>query len=65
MLSTRTGWNSAGDLDPELSARTRTRLLVAERGALLAAGHYPRPGFGWIEVDGEGQRFVPADAEEL
>ncbi len=55
-------WSPAGDVDRELSAATRADLFhrLAERGGLLAGGHYPRPGFGRVVTDGPAFRFVPA-----
>lgn len=60
------GWNSAGDLDAERAAQTRQAIIrrLAETGDLLAAGHYPGSGFGRVEVDGDGYRFVPVAADE-
>ncbi len=39
------GWSSAGDVDPEQAAVTRTEVLarLAATGVLFAAGHYPHP----------------------
>jgi glyoxylase-like metal-dependent hydrolase (beta-lactamase superfamily II) len=45
-----THWSPAADVDPEASARTRARLLddAETHHALLCAGHFPHPGFGYL-----------------
>jgi glyoxylase-like metal-dependent hydrolase (beta-lactamase superfamily II) len=50
-----TDWSPSVEFDPELSGRTRRRIfdrVEAER-ILLCAGHFPRPGFGYLtRLDG-------------
>ncbi|HEY7703338.1 MAG TPA: MBL fold metallo-hydrolase [Acidimicrobiia bacterium] len=54
-------WNVAADLDQEQAAATRGRFfeMVAGTGALMGAGHYPRPGLGKVEVDDGRRIFLP------
>lgn len=51
-------WVSRADMDPELTRRTRRALIERlERGQILvAAGHFPAPGFGRI-VRLDGRRY--------
>ncbi|HYM15861.1 MAG TPA: MBL fold metallo-hydrolase [Dehalococcoidia bacterium] len=50
-------WSGIFDLDPVMAATTRDALMrrLADEGHLLAAGHFPHPGFGRI-VQVEGKR---------
>jgi len=60
-------WNMAADYDRILAVRSRRLLyegLVSDEG-LLAAGHFPRPGFGSVVVDDGVRVFVPAKVSEL
>lgn len=45
-------WGIPFDVDPAQATRTRTRVFqdLAGSGSLMAAGHYPRPGMGYVEV---------------
>lgn len=48
-------WGIPFDTDREQARLTRERVFeeVAGKGTLLAAGHYPRPGLGYVEtIDG-------------
>jgi glyoxylase-like metal-dependent hydrolase (beta-lactamase superfamily II) len=58
-------WGLLLDVDPEEAAITRSRLFseLAESGVPMAAGHYPRPGFGRVVADGAVWRFVPLPVE--
>ena len=56
------GWHAVFDQIPQQAEATRRKvydMLVAEK--LMVQGfHYPFPGLGHIEKDGEGYRVVPA-----
>ena len=43
-------WSPAPDRDKKLSAMTRESLmdLIERENALIASGHFPKPGFGEI-----------------
>lgn len=58
-------WGLRLDVDPEQAAETRARFFadLAESGIPMAAGHYPRPGFGRIVSDGAVWRFLPLPVE--
>jgi len=60
-------WNVTFDYDKVVATATRRQFydtLVAE-GGVMAAGHFPRPGFGTVLVD-EGVRvFMPGKVTEL
>ena len=45
-----TDWSPKADTDPELSKVTRRNLMdrIEKEGSLIAAGHFPAPGFGRI-----------------
>jgi glyoxylase-like metal-dependent hydrolase (beta-lactamase superfamily II) len=49
-------WNLAFDVDKPLAAETRRRVftMLADEGWVQASGHYPRPGIGRVERDGNG-----------
>jgi glyoxylase-like metal-dependent hydrolase (beta-lactamase superfamily II) len=51
-------WSPIFDMNPEQSRETRERLLqrIEDEGMLLAAGHFPFPGFGNV-VRVEGKRY--------
>lgn len=51
-------WNAGFDFDQELARQTRRRVMerLERDGSLVAAGHYPAPGFGRIEQAG-GRRI--------
>jgi hypothetical protein len=55
-------WGVAADLDPDLARTTRDRVFkeLSGTGTLVAAGHFPRPGLGYVEVDDTVRVFVPA-----
>lgn len=60
-------WNVAFDVDKDAAAATRERVYsqLADSGVVLAAGHFPRPGFGKIVTD-EGYRvFTPVPTTHL
>lgn len=56
-------WTLPVDGDPERTTATRRRVFdeLAGTGILFLAGHFPAPGIGVIESEGEGQAFVPVD----
>jgi glyoxylase-like metal-dependent hydrolase (beta-lactamase superfamily II) len=60
----RPDWSSGADQDPELGAKTRTRLLdqLATDKIALMGFHLPNGGLGRVERDGTTYRFVPEDA---
>lgn len=60
-------WNWIGDVDPELAAQTRIATVqrLAEKGDLLAAGHFPQPGFGRVETSEGSARFEIAATTEI
>ena len=51
-------WTANADVDPELGKKTRIDTLkqLQEEGTVVAAGHFPAPGFGRI-VCGEAKRY--------
>ena len=51
-------WNTKADVLPELGIKTRRETLekLAEQGIVVAAGHFPAPGFGRI-IAGETRRY--------
>jgi len=56
------GWHVMFDQDPVQAEATRCRvydMLVADRFKVQGF-HYPFPGVGHVEKDGEGYRLVPA-----
>ena len=56
------GWHGAFDQDPEMAEQTRRKvydMLSAEK--LLVQGfHFPFPGLGHVEKDGNAYRVIPA-----
>lgn len=60
-------WNIFADLDKRQATATRRRLFdeLTGSGTYLAAGHYPRPGFGTVEVHDSVRMFVPAPVTDL
>ena len=53
-----TSWSPSPDIDKNLSAETRSSLmaLIESSHALIASGHFPRPGFGEI-IKVDSKRF--------
>jgi glyoxylase-like metal-dependent hydrolase (beta-lactamase superfamily II) len=53
-----TDWVSRADMDPEVTRQTRRTLIerLEREGIVVAAGHFPAPGFGKI-VRLEGRRY--------
>jgi hypothetical protein len=53
-----TDWVSRADMDPDLTRQTRRALMeqLEREGTLVAAGHFPAPGFGKI-VRLQGRRY--------
>src|SRR5216683_40460 len=62
LFAANPGWHAFFDQDGDVAEKTRRRvydMLVAEK--LQVQGfHYPFPGLGNIEKDGDGYRVVPA-----
>jgi len=56
-------WNLPFDRDHDMAAATRRRVFdeLSGTGILFLAGHYPAPGVGVIEPEGENHAFVPVD----
>ena len=55
IIGSETSWVHRFDFDPERAREQRERILerVEREGTLVAAGHFPQPGFGRFErVDG-------------
>jgi len=55
------GWHTINDQDPTQAEATRRRVLamLAPEGMKVQAFHFPWPGVGYIEKDGDGFRFAP------
>jgi glyoxylase-like metal-dependent hydrolase (beta-lactamase superfamily II) len=53
-----TAWISRADMDPRQAGITRRQLMerLAREGTLVAAGHFPAPGFGKV-VTAQGRRY--------
>lgn len=53
-----TDWVSRADMDPEETRRTRRSLMerLEREGMVVAAGHFPAPGFGKV-IRLEGRRY--------
>lgn len=60
-------WSAAADVDPTAAAAVRTEIFdqLAGSGTLMAAGHYPAPGLGYIEGTGANRAFVAAPALQV
>ncbi len=54
-------WHGAADMDIPEANRSRRALFerAATTEALLACGHYRKPGFGRVVADGANWRFLP------
>ena len=62
LFATNPGWHAFFDQDADIAEQTRRRvydMVVAER-LQMQGFHYPFPGLGNIEKDGNGYRVVPA-----
>ena len=56
-------WNSILDVDPEAAAATRRKFFESlDAESVLAAGHYPPPGLGYVGVDNGRPHFIPVAA---
>jgi glyoxylase-like metal-dependent hydrolase (beta-lactamase superfamily II) len=55
------GWHTINDQDPVQGEATRRRVLtmLAAEELKVQAFHFPWPGVGYIERNGDGFRFVP------
>jgi glyoxylase-like metal-dependent hydrolase (beta-lactamase superfamily II) len=60
-------WGIPFDVDPDTATATRQHLLrdVTGTGIALAAGHYPRPGVGYVEELGTGRVFLQAPVVQV
>ncbi|GAA0302416.1 MBL fold metallo-hydrolase [Rhodovulum strictum] len=60
-------WEVRFDRDKEAAAATRRRLLgmMAADGVPFIGYHMPFPGFGYVETQGEGFRYVPASYQMM
>jgi hypothetical protein len=56
------GWHAIFDQDPKMAEETRRKVydMVAAEKLMLQGFHYPFPGVGHLEKDGNGYRVVPA-----
>lgn len=54
-------WHSQFDADPEMAVETRTRIMgmAADENIPVFGYHFPFPGIGYLDRDGEGFRFTP------
>jgi glyoxylase-like metal-dependent hydrolase (beta-lactamase superfamily II) len=60
-FATNPGWHAFFDQDPVMAEKTRRRvydMVVAEK-LKLQGFHYPFPGLGNVEKDGNGYRVIP------
>ncbi len=60
-LLPRPGWEPRFDFDPETARSLRDRELSrwAKERLLIIANHFPAPGYGYVEQDGDAWRWVP------
>lgn len=60
-------WNWLGDVSSERAAQTRIETVqrLAENDELLAAGHFPQPGFGHVETSGGSNWFEPVSGDTV
>ena len=60
-LLPRPGWEPRFDQDQETARELRDRELSrwAKEQLLIIASHFPTPGYGYVEKDGDGWRWVP------
>ena len=60
-LLPRPGWEPRFDQDQETARELRDRELSrwAKEQLLIIANHFPTPGYGYVEKDGDGWRWVP------
>ncbi len=65
--ATNPRWGVAADLDPEAARKTREKLVeqIAGSGSLLAGGHFPEPGIGYLETLGGVVVFVSAPTVQV
>ena len=56
-------WHAVFDQDPAMAEKTRLKVydMVAAEKLLIQAYHYPFPGAGHIEKDGDGYRVHPVN----
>lgn len=56
------GWYAAFDTDGAMAAETRQKVFadLANSGSRIFGYHFPFPGIGFIDTDGDGFRFVAA-----
>ena len=60
-LLPRPGWEPRFDQDQETARELRDRELSrwAKEQLLIIANHFPTPGYGYVEKDGDGWRWIP------
>lgn len=60
-------WNIFADLDRVTAVATRRDFYdkLASGKVALAAGHFPRPGFGSVRIDDGVRVYVPAGVEQI
>jgi glyoxylase-like metal-dependent hydrolase (beta-lactamase superfamily II) len=56
------GWSVAFDVDGQQAIETRKKLfdMASTDRVMIAGGHLPFPGFGYVAAQGNAYRFVPA-----
>ena len=61
VLLPRPLWEPRFDFEPEGARKLRGRMLPqwAEERLLIIANHFPAPGYGYVEKDGDAWRWVP------
>lgn len=54
-------WQPSFDADKPMAVETRKKLLseLAAKGTRMLAYHFPFPGTGYIDKDGDAYRFIP------
>ena len=57
----QSSWSPSPDRDKPLSAKTRSSLMdfIEKENALIASGHFPKPGFGKIIKTDSGRSYKP------
>lgn len=60
-------WNVTFDYDKAVATATRRRFYdsLLAGGGVMAAGHFPRPGFGTVAVDDGVRVFMPGSVTEV
>ena len=60
LQATHPEWGVTADLDPARANESRAEMVsqLTGSGIVLAGGHFPRPGMGYLETSGEATVFV-------